>query len=60
MLELIDFVDQAVILGKETNSELLSEQSLHLKSKYAKELLSLLAVFQLSIEFKTECNKWVQ
>lgn len=54
LLKLIDSVNQAIILEKEMNSELLLKQNLHLKSKYAKELFSLLADFQLPIEFKVE------
>lgn len=54
LLELIDSVNQALTLEKEMSSELLLKQNLHLKSKYVKELFSLLADFQLPIEFKVE------
>ena len=54
LLELIDNVNQAIKLESEMNSQLLLKQNLHLKSKYAQELFTLLLDFQLPIEFKAE------
>ncbi|MBI5916154.1 MAG: hypothetical protein HY842_12330 [Bacteroidetes bacterium] len=52
LLDLIDGANESIELSRETGSEFLVKQYLHLKKKYLDELSAVLAEFNVQIEIK--------